>query len=83
MHFTSSHGIDEAEHALQYATDVLRRSNCEEVCDEAVGLPAGCWWSRSDGSHADPHKVIAKKKAEAAAKLKAMEAEINKLKAEL
>ena len=84
MHFTSAHGIEEAKHALQYATDVLRRSGCEEVCDEAVGLPAGsCWWSRSDGSHADPRKVIAKKKAEAAAKLKAMEAEINKLKAEL
>lgn len=83
MHFTAVHGVDEARHVLQYATGVLRQSGCEEFCDETGGLPDGCWWRRSDGSHADPRKMIAKKKAEAAAKLEAMEAEIKKLKAEL
>ena len=87
MELTAEHGVAEAVHIMEYVTDALKRSSCFEVCadsdDQAGGLTAGCWWVRNDGSHADPRKVIAKKKAEAAAKLKAMEADIAKLKAEL
>jgi hypothetical protein len=87
MELTAEHGVAEAVHIMEYVTDALKRSSCFEVCadsdDQAGGLTAGCWWVRNDGSHADPRKVIAKKKAEAAARLKAMEADIAKLKAEL
>ena len=87
MELTTDHGVAEAAHIMEYVTDALKRSNCAEVCaendDQALGLTAGCWWTRNDGSHADPRKVIAKRKAEAAEKVKAMEADIARLKAEL